>query len=65
MKKGIAIVALLLAAGPLGTHAEEAPSTLNSPAWTNAGSLVPFDSTTNWTDPTGPGNSAFYRLVIP
>lgn len=48
----------------LSMHVEQT-DTLTPSAWTNAGHLVPLDSTTNWTDQTGPGNSVFYRLVIP
>jgi lysophospholipase L1-like esterase len=43
----------------------EQADTLTPPAWTNTGNLVPIDNATNWTDQAGPGNSAFYRLVIP
>jgi hypothetical protein len=43
----------------------EQTDTLTPPAWTNAGRLVPPNSTTNWTNPVGPGGSAFFRLVIP
>jgi hypothetical protein len=43
----------------------EQTGVLSPPAWTNAGSILPLSSTTNWIDPAGTGNSTFYRLVIP
>lgn len=43
----------------------EQSDTLVPPAWTNAGSFIPLNSATDWTNQAGTVNAGFYRLVIP